>query len=103
MEPIEIYAQIQTLVKKEIDDKIATYANNSRYNVVPIPAHTHNGVDSSRIDVEDLIGNLTGNYLKSSGKGTSLPAASDNTDGFYYLTTTDTLYRSNGTAWIALN
>lgn len=36
-------------------------------------------------------------------KGTSLPTASANTDKYYYLTTTDTLYRSNGTAWIALN
>ena len=36
-------------------------------------------------------------------KGTTLPNASDNTDKYYYLTSTDTLYRSNGTAWIALN
>jgi len=36
-------------------------------------------------------------------KGTTLPTASDNTDKYYYLTSTDTLYRSNGTAWIALN
>lgn len=42
-------------------------------------------------------------YLISTGKGTTLPSASANTDGFYYKTDTDTLYRSNGTAWIALN
>ncbi len=35
--------------------------------------------------------------------GTSLPTASENNGKYYYLTTTDTLYRSNGTAWIALN
>ena len=56
MEPIEIYAQIQSLVKKEIKDEIATYANNARYNVVPIPAHSHNGIDSTVIDYEDVSG-----------------------------------------------
>ena len=35
--------------------------------------------------------------------GTTLPDATTNTNKYYYLTTTDTLYRSNGTAWIALN
>jgi hypothetical protein len=42
-----------------------------------------------------------GNMIQSSG--TTLPDASTNSGKFYYLTTTDTLYRSNGTAWIALN
>jgi hypothetical protein len=35
--------------------------------------------------------------------GTSLPSASTYSGQYYYLTTTDTLYRSNGTAWISLN
>ena len=35
--------------------------------------------------------------------GTTLPSAPTNSGQFYYLTTTDTIYRSNGTAWIALN
>ena len=43
----------------------------------------------------------SGNMTQTSG--TSLPSASANTDKYYYLTTTDTLYRSNGTSWIALN
>lgn len=48
-------------------------------------------------------------WIKSSianmeqSQGTSLPTASSNSGKYYYLTTTDTLYRSNGTAWIALN
>lgn len=43
----------------------------------------------------------TGNMIQEIG--TSLPTASSNSGKYYYLTTTDTLYRSNGTAWIALN
>ena len=39
----------------------------------------------------------------SQDSGSSLPTASTNTGKYYYLTTTDTLYRSNGTAWISLN
>ena len=46
---------------------------------------------------------VSGGGLKDAGKGTSLPTASSNTDSFYYKSDTDTLYRSNGTAWIALN
>lgn len=45
----------------------------------------------------------SGSFLKDAGKGTTLPSASENTDAFYYKTDTDTLYRSNGTAWIAIN
>ncbi len=44
-----------------------------------------------------------GSYLVSAGIGTALPSASTFSGQYYYLTTTDTLYRSNGTAWIALN
>ena len=57
IEPIVQYANIQSLVQKEIDDKIAAYNNSSQFNVVDIPAHTHNGVDSNRISADDLDGN----------------------------------------------
>jgi hypothetical protein len=42
-----------------------------------------------------------GNMIESSG--TTLPDATTNSGRYYYLTTTDTLYRSNGTSWIAIN
>jgi len=45
-----------------------------------------------------IVGGGGGNMSQT--KGTSFPSASTNTDKFFYLTTTDTLYRSNGTAWI---
>lgn len=35
--------------------------------------------------------------------GTALPTASANTNKLFRLTTTDTLYFSNGSSWIALN
>lgn len=56
MEPIQIYSLIQPAVQKEIDDKISAYANQAKFNVAQIPAHTHNGVDSQRIDYSDLEG-----------------------------------------------
>jgi hypothetical protein len=45
------------------------------------------------------IGTATGNMTQTIG--TTLPSASTYRGQYYYLTTTDTLYRSNGTVWIA--
>ena len=47
------------------------------------------------------IGGATGNMIQAIG--TTLPSASTYSGQFYYLTTTDILYRSNGTAWIGIN
>jgi len=55
-EPLEQYSNIQALVQKEIDDKILSYAASSRYNRVDVPAHTHDGVNSPRIEFENITG-----------------------------------------------
>jgi hypothetical protein len=55
--------------------------------------HNHDGINSAKIPS----GGSNISY------GTSLPTASENAYKFYYLTTTDTLYISNGISWIALN
>jgi len=46
---------------------------------------------------------IVGSGNMTQEEGTTLPTASTNTGNYYYKTDTDTLYRSNGTAWIALN
>jgi len=64
IEPLEQYANIQPLVQKEIDDKLVAYNSSAQFNVVDIPAHTHNGVDSNRISADDLDGSTSSNiYL----------------------------------------
>lgn len=40
--------------KKEINELINNYASNAKYRVAHIPAHAHNGVDSQRIDYNNL-------------------------------------------------
>ncbi len=56
MEPLELFSQIQPLIQKEIKDSINKFDRESQFRVVDIPAHTHNGVDSARIDFEYLSG-----------------------------------------------
>lgn len=56
MEPLNIYALIQPLVQKEINDAIDKYASNKKYEIAQIPAHDHDGVSSFRISFEDLLG-----------------------------------------------
>lgn len=56
MEPLDIYALIQPLLKKEIDNAINAYANKSQFNVVDIPLHSHTGVESPQIAFENLGG-----------------------------------------------
>lgn len=38
-----------------IDGAIQKYADNAKFQVVPIPAHQHTGVDSSKIDSSDIL------------------------------------------------
>jgi len=78
-EPIQIYSQIQPLVKKEIDDKIANYATNAKYNVAQIPAHVHNGVDSGRIDYSDLENIPLKSYCKMYSASAQTTTATSNT------------------------
>ncbi len=54
MDPIDQYSNIQALVKKEIADAIAKYANDQKYAVTQVPVHTHNGIDSPKIDADDI-------------------------------------------------
>lgn len=75
MEPIKIYSLIQPAVQKEIDDKILAYANQAKFNVAQIPAHTHNGVDSGIISADDLDGKVL--YLPITLEGTSAATATN--------------------------
>lgn len=56
MNPLDLYSSIQELVKKDAglvagqvyDEK------GTRYGVADVPIHTHNGVDSAKIDFQNL-------------------------------------------------
>jgi hypothetical protein len=47
MEPLDIYAKVAPLVKNEITNAIQEDRVAHQYDVVKIPAHTHNRVDST--------------------------------------------------------
>jgi len=54
---MEKYAEIEALIEKKAT-QIATEVYNklgTRYNVAKVPVHTHNGVDTVRIEQKDLI------------------------------------------------
>lgn len=53
-EPLEKYADIQPLVQKEISDALNVYDQKAQYEVVKVPAHTHNGADSLPIEFSTL-------------------------------------------------
>lgn len=46
--------QIRYTVQRMIDGAIQKYAADSKFEVVPIPAHQHTGVDSNRIDASTI-------------------------------------------------
>jgi len=54
IEPLDLYAKIQSLVDKAIADAILESNSNSQYNVTKIPSHAHNGVDTQKIDFRNL-------------------------------------------------
>lgn len=56
--------------------------------------HNHDGINSAKLSLSSVL---------SVSNGTSLPVASSYPFQFFYLTTTDTIYVSNGTSWIAIN
>lgn len=58
MDPLDQYSNIQALVKKEIADAIAKYADDQKYAVTQVPVHTHNGIDSSIISEVNLDQNI---------------------------------------------
>lgn len=53
-EPLDTYAEIQPLVQKEIQDALLQRDQSKQFEVVKIPAHTHNGSDSLPIAYEYL-------------------------------------------------
>lgn len=75
MEPLDIYAGIQPLIKKEINDSIKEHKEDSKFKVEDIPAHTHNGVDSNQIDFSDLASNSL--YIPFNLFGTSAATATN--------------------------
>lgn len=54
MEPIDIYSKIQPLIQKEISNSILKHTEESRFTVENIPAHSHTGTDSNRVDFSDV-------------------------------------------------
>ena len=52
--PIDIYSNIQKLVKNDIEKAINDYSDKSKYGVFPVVAHKHTGVDSQKIDHRDI-------------------------------------------------
>lgn len=55
----------QTTIQQMIDKSINDYAFKAMFGVAKVPAHTHNGVDSSRINAVDIIGLSTGTGLST--------------------------------------
>lgn len=53
-EPLDQYSNIQPLVQLEINNAINDMADKSKYSVVDIPAHVHTGIDSNKIEFDDL-------------------------------------------------
>lgn len=54
MDTEEIYEKIQTLVQKEIATAQEKNEQDLRFNVADIPAHEHTGVDSSKINHDNI-------------------------------------------------
>lgn len=57
MDPLELYVKIQELVQNEAR-KVATDVYNelgTKFNVAEVPAHTHTGVDTNRVNQKDVI------------------------------------------------
>lgn len=54
MEPLDQYENIQPLVQKDISDAIKQLEQKNQFEVVKIPAHTHNGSDSLQITFNTL-------------------------------------------------
>jgi hypothetical protein len=54
MNPLDQYSVLQPLVQKDIDNSIEKYASDRKYDVAQIPAHTHTGVESNKVDFENL-------------------------------------------------
>jgi len=98
---IKVYDVIPTFIMTPT--QLATYL--SRKSIEGEEFNVYDGTNYTKYfrinGTWQTVGSVSGTMIQSSG--TSLPTASTNTNKYYYLTTTDTLYRSNGTAWIALN
>lgn len=54
MEPLDSYTKIQPLVQHDIDLSMEKFASDRKYDVANIPAHTHTGKDSNKVDFSDL-------------------------------------------------
>ena len=95
--------QITTLTNKYIDDLKKIIPTNTT-----IPSHTPKKfIDCFWIYNDNLYVYINGGWKSLGGiiqtEGTSFPDATISNGNYFYKTDTDTLYRSNGTAWIAIN
>jgi len=54
MEPLELYEKIQPMIQKEIESKIEAFSSARKYDIAQIPIHAHTGVDSSKVDFDNL-------------------------------------------------
>jgi hypothetical protein len=41
-------------IQQDVKDEIESYASNAKYGIAQIPAHAHTGVDSDRVDYNNL-------------------------------------------------
>lgn len=76
MDQLDIYSQIQGLVKLEIDNRIKGFLDKQQFSVANIQQHLHNGTDIARIDYSDL-------ENKQLWLFPSLPGAQSQTAGNY--------------------
>lgn len=99
---IKVYNVIPTY--EMTSAQLTTYLSRKAINGEEFNVYITDTLESAKyvmINNEWINVSAGGNMTQTTG--TSLPTASSNSGKYYYLTTTDTLYRSNGTSWIALN
>ncbi len=61
--------QVRQIVQEEIKSK----AFDAQFNVVPIPAHSHNGVDSTQIDGSNITNGIPPRVLSLTTTGSATP------------------------------
>jgi len=87
---------VGTYIEKDLTTNYSEKANPVDADLIPI----NDSADSNNTKYIQL-GNSP--FKGDAGTGTSTPDAATNANKLFYKTDTDTLYVSNGTAWIALN
>jgi len=53
-EPMDLYAEIQPLVQRDIERTTNTMLQNKQYSTADVQIHTHDGIGSARFPIENL-------------------------------------------------